>query len=104
MNDANSELNKIGGIKMAKTNLCQSCGMPMKVSSDFGTKKDGTPSEKYCHYCYENGEWIQPDVTFDEFYAFSLKRFQESDMNRVEKFFLNKMYTKKFLKKLERWR
>jgi hypothetical protein len=99
----NSKLNKIGGIKMAKPNLCQSCGMPMKVSSDFGTKKDGTPSEKYCHYCYENGEWIQPDVTFDEFYAFSLKRFQESDMNRVEKFFLNKMYTKKFLKKLERW-
>lgn len=72
---------------MAKPNMCQSCGMPMKVSSDFGTEKDGTPSEKYCHYCYENGEWMQSDVTFDEFYAFSLKRFQESDMNRVEKFF-----------------
>ncbi|WP_088043391.1 zinc ribbon domain-containing protein [Bacillus sp. EAC] len=88
---------------MAKTNLCQSCGMPLKGSTDFGTEKDGRPSEKYCHHCYENGAWIHPDVTFDEFYAFSLKRFQESDMNRIEKFFLNKMYTKKFLKKLERW-
>ncbi|MHC0039049.1 zinc ribbon domain-containing protein [Pseudoneobacillus sp. C159] len=90
---------------MAKnTNMCQSCGMPMKVSSEFGTEKDGNLSEKYCHYCYKNGEWVHADLSFDEFYAFSLKRFQESDMNRVAKFFLNKMYTKKFLKKLDRWR
>lgn len=88
---------------MAKTKLCQSCGMPLKVSGDFGTEKDGTLSEKYCHHCYENGAWKQPDLSFDEFYALSLKRFQESDMNRIEKFFLNKMYTKKFLKKLDRW-
>lgn len=88
---------------MAKTNLCQSCGMPLKGSSDFGTEKNGTPSEKFCQYCYQDGEWVQSDLSFDEFYAYSLKRFQESDMNRIEKFFLNKMYTKKFLKKLERW-
>ncbi|MBA3925505.1 zinc ribbon domain-containing protein [Listeria rustica] len=89
---------------MAKTPQCQSCGMPMDKPELFGTEKDGTRSEKYCLKCYEMGQWKNPDATFDEFYEISLKGFQESDMSKVGKFFLNKMYTKKFLKKLERWR
>ncbi|MFS7004082.1 zinc ribbon domain-containing protein [Carnobacterium maltaromaticum] len=88
---------------MAKTNLCQSCGIPLKDETDFGTEKDGTLSTKYCEKCYQDGEWTKTDLDFDGMYAYNLKKFQESDMNKIEKFFLNKMYTKKFMKKLERW-
>lgn len=88
---------------MAKTNLCQSCGIPLKDETDFGTEKDGTLSTKYCEKCYQDGEWTKTDLAFDGMYAYNLKKFQESDMNKIEKFFLNKMYTKKFMKKLERW-
>lgn len=88
---------------MAKTNLCQSCGMPLKNETDLGTEKDGTLSSKYCEKCYRDGEWTKSDLNFDEMYEFNLKQFQDSDMKKIEKFFLNKMYTKKFMKKLERW-
>ncbi|MGO2963116.1 MAG: zinc ribbon domain-containing protein [Carnobacterium maltaromaticum] len=88
---------------MAKTNLCQSCGIPLKTEKDFGTEKDKTLSTKYCEDCYKDGEWTKSDLDFDGMYDYNLKKFRESDMNKIEKFFLNKMYTKKFMKKLERW-
>lgn len=62
--------------------LCQSCGIPLDDKAPRGTKKDGSLSEKY---------------------AYNLKRFKASDMSKIEKFFLTKMYTKKFMRKLERW-
>lgn len=94
----------IGGIKMSKTPQCQSCGMPMNKADEFGIETDGSASEKYCIKCYDNGQWTNGEATFDEFYEISLRGFQNSDMNKVQKYFLNKMYTKKFLKKLDRWK
>ena len=32
---------------------------------DAGTEKDGTPSQKYCTYCYQNGAFTEPDLTFE---------------------------------------
>lgn len=88
---------------MGKTNLCQSCGIPLKNEIDYGTEKDETLSTKYCVNCYKDGEWTKSDLDFDDMYDYNLKKFQESDMKKIEKFFLNKMYTKKFMKKLDRW-
>lgn len=82
--------------------LCQSCGIPLDNKTPRGTEKNGTLSEKYCMHCYKEGSWTN-DLEFDEMYAYNLKRFKASDMNKIEKFFLTKMYTKKFMKKLERW-
>lgn len=48
------------------TGVCQSCGMPMKVSQDFGTESDGSASLKYCHFCYQNGTFTDPDISIDE--------------------------------------
>ncbi len=43
--------------------LCQSCGMPMSEKGlKPGHEADGTPSPHYCHLCYENGEFLQPDI------------------------------------------
>ncbi|WP_328797885.1 zinc ribbon domain-containing protein [Heyndrickxia oleronia] len=37
--------------------FCQSCGMPMKESSVFGTELTGEKNKEFCLYCYENGEF-----------------------------------------------
>ena len=46
--------------------VCQSCGMPMRRDEDFGTEADGSLSEDYCGYCYQNGEFTNPDITMQE--------------------------------------
>lgn len=38
--------------------VCQSCGMPMK-EEQYGTDSDGSVNDKYCCYCYKNGEFTQ---------------------------------------------
>lgn len=38
---------------------CQSCGMPMQATEDFGTEAGGKPSEDYCVYCYTEGVFMQ---------------------------------------------
>ena len=86
---------------MRKMMQCQSCGMPLKKEIQ-GTERDGSLSDKYCLHCYENGAWTS-NLEFNEMYAYNLKRFKESDMNKIEKIFLTKMYTKRFMQKLERW-
>lgn len=35
--------------------FCQSCGMPMQDVS--GSEANGSKSEDYCKYCYENGNF-----------------------------------------------
>ena len=49
--------------------ICQSCGMPVRIAmrsvsggpvakpEDFETNADGSPSNKYCRYCFQNGEF-----------------------------------------------
>lgn len=38
--------------------ICQSCGMPMS-QEQYGTNQDGSPNEKYCCYCYKDGDFTQ---------------------------------------------
>jgi len=45
---------------------CQSCGMPMNSSEQFGTETDGSSSAEYCTYCYQNGDFTVK-VSKDEF-------------------------------------
>lgn len=40
-----------------QNSICQSCGMPMVKPEDFGTNADGNPSDEYCRYCFQNGEF-----------------------------------------------
>lgn len=37
--------------------ICQSCAMPIGDNDLKGTNKDGSKSDDYCKYCYENGEF-----------------------------------------------
>lgn len=45
---------------------CQSCGRPVRSKEDMGITLDGDRSEDYCKYCYEHGEFTEPDITLEE--------------------------------------
>lgn len=46
--------------------VCQSCGMPMGPTKDlYGTEKNGSLSEDYCKFCYENGAF-KDDCTMEQ--------------------------------------
>jgi len=49
---------------MSEMKFCQSCGMPFDdAHMEFIAKeKDGSDSI-YCTYCYQDGEFLQPDAT-----------------------------------------
>jgi len=46
--------------------FCQSCAMPMQKPEDFGTNSDGSKSNDYCHYCFQSGKFIEPNITMEQ--------------------------------------
>ncbi|WP_018616417.1 zinc ribbon domain-containing protein [Segetibacter koreensis] len=50
--------------------FCQSCTMPIDNINDRGTEKDGSKSSEYCKYCYQNGAFINPDMTMEQMKSF----------------------------------
>ena len=46
--------------------FCQSCAMPMETPEMFGTNSDGSRSEEYCTYCFQNGAFTEPDITMQD--------------------------------------
>ena len=43
--------------------ICQSCGMPLEKPEDFGIGANGFRINDYCHYCFENGAFTEPNIT-----------------------------------------
>ena len=59
--------------------FCQSCAMPLSDSNCCGIEKDGTRNEKYCVYCYKDGEFTMPNSTLDEMVEISAKGWSGQD-------------------------
>lgn len=38
--------------------ICQCCGMPLNDDTLISRKNDGSYNEKYCKWCYSNGDFI----------------------------------------------
>ncbi len=41
--------------------VCQCCGMPLEEAF-FSQEPDGTPNEKYCKWCYEDGKFTYSSI------------------------------------------
>ena len=52
---------------MPMSYYCQCCSMPIPDPALHGTEADGSPSENFCRYCYDHGEFTAKDVSMDEF-------------------------------------
>ena len=40
--------------------------MPLDNPGMMGTEKDGSKSNEYCAYCYQNGAFVNPNTTLEE--------------------------------------
>jgi len=60
--------------------FCQSCTMPIDNPADRGTEKDGSRSNEYCKYCYHDGAFTQPNVTFEEMKSFMSNQMQKMNL------------------------
>ncbi|OZI12060.1 transcriptional regulator [Bacillaceae bacterium SAS-127] len=81
-------------------NHCQSCGMPLNDQSLVGTEKEGQLSKDYCTYCYEAGEFKQPDLTMEEMIEVCVPHLKEDGMEEEQ---ARQMLTS-FLPSLKRWK
>ena len=57
--------------------FCQSCTMPIDNEEDRGTELDGSKSNDYCKYCYQNGSFVNPRMTITEMKSFIDKKMKE---------------------------
>ena len=46
--------------------FCQSCGMPMGKTEDFGKNADGSPCDDYFHFCFHNGAFTEPNISMEQ--------------------------------------
>jgi len=79
---------------------CQSCGMPLKKSPNGGgTNADKSINKMYCVYCYENGQFKQPNWSVSQMQDFVKGKMKEMGFPR----FLAGFFTKG-IPHLERWK
>lgn len=79
---------------------CQSCGMPLKKSPNGGgTEAGGSISKKYCAYCYENGQFKQPNITAQQMQVFVKGKMKEMGFPGFIAGFLSKG-----IPRLDRWK
>ncbi len=79
--------------------FCQSCAMPMAKPEDFGSNADGSKNEEYCHYCFQNGKFTEPNMTMEQMIekCADIMRQMNIPDAQIEQ-------TKKFIPMLKRWR
>jgi hypothetical protein len=46
--------------------ICQSCGMPLQKDEDFGTNKDSSKNDEYCHFCFKDGTFTDEGITMEQ--------------------------------------
>jgi hypothetical protein len=66
---------------MATNQFCQSCCMPLDNDQLLGTEKDGSKSQLYCKYCYQNGAFVNPSMKLEEMTSFLKVKMSEMKLS-----------------------
>ena len=85
--------------KNSTDETCQSCGLSLE-HDDKGTEVDGSLNEHYCCDCYENGEFIEPEITLKEMIEKTVTSATKSRNMTMEE---AKKYFDFLLPTLKRW-
>jgi len=84
---------------MKANKRCQSCGVPLKKNfSEAGTNADGSKSDTYCRFCYEEGDFTQPDINVSDMKKYRIEQLRERKIPT----FLARLIASD-LPKLDRW-
>jgi hypothetical protein len=68
-------------INMELNQFCQSCSMPLANDSLLGTEKDGSKSRQYCKFCYQDGAFINPEMTLEGMTTFVKAKMLDMNMD-----------------------
>ena len=79
--------------------ICQSCAMEMVEGSEHGTEADESLSADYCTHCYQDGTFVDPDLTIDQMSAIVADFIESDDVTTAEA----KAISKTLLSQLRRW-
>ncbi len=82
--------------------FCQSCGMPKTQDPGHGgTEADGTKSDKYCSYCYKDGNFhlVKEVNTAEKMQKMCIKMMKKNGMNGILAWLLTRG-----IPRLERWK
>ena len=79
--------------------VCQSCNMEIFEDSDFGTEANETLSVEYCTHCYQEGAFVDPDLTVDQMSAIVSDFIEADNVTMAEA----KAISKALLSRLKRW-
>jgi len=80
--------------------FCQSCGIPMeKDPNKGGTNKDGSKNNKFCSYCFVNGEFKDNFKSSKEMVTFVKEQLKKQGISSLKRWF----YTS-HISQLERWK
>lgn len=80
--------------------LCQSCGMPMSETGlKAGLEVDGSPSRLYCHLCYDEGLFLQPEIKLSSMQHLVIHAFQREGWPKPAAWLATR-----HLRLLRRWR
>ncbi|GAX90827.1 zinc ribbon domain-containing protein [Effusibacillus lacus] len=79
--------------------ICQSCSMPLNGEEVLGTEKDGSKTKEYCMYCYEGGEFKQPDLTMEGMIEICVPHMKAEGMSEEQA----RAILNEHLPKLKRW-
>jgi len=73
--------------------------MPMYSQGDFGANADGSKNKEYCHYCFQEGEFTEPNITVEQMIEKCTDIMRQMNMSekKIEQI-------KKFIPMLKRWR
>ncbi|WP_124058913.1 zinc ribbon domain-containing protein [Vaginisenegalia massiliensis] len=84
--------------------MCQSCGMPLQLHDEDvrGSQADGQVSNDYCRYCYQNGHFTEPDITFEQMLSKGKTAISQGQGNPLVKSLMKATYPF-MLKKCRRW-
>ncbi len=81
--------------------FCQSCAMPMHKPEDFGIEANGIRSNDYCTYCYQEGAFVQPDITREGMIDFCTNILMEKGIMPKEQ---ASIMLKQTIPNLKRWK
>lgn len=80
--------------------FCQSCGMSMGSPECFGTNVDKAKNDEYCCHCFQNGEFVDPNMTMEEMIDLSSSIMAEkTKMPEIKA----REICESFIPKLKRW-
>jgi len=72
-------------VETSKGPFCQSCGMTLRRSGDFGTDARGVRINDYCRFCYIDGAFTDPDLTvqgmIDQCVEFKVRQTWSTEMD-----------------------